>query len=156
MYDLLTRLHQFDTKKMQEIREAILKPGSAHRRKEFVEMDRTMLHLCRNSPLHTDQHIAIFLQAVSLALKQLMNDLADTTGAEEEENGGDDEENEREIDVENEVDAVNLHVSPLHLDSFDSPNCQNLDPSVPSTSGTHSSMNLDHSYFRYFLLYSIY
>ena len=77
----------------------------------------------------------------------LMNDLADKTGAEEEENGGDDEENEREIDVENEVDAVNLHVSPLHLDSFDSPNCQNLDPSVPSTSGTHSSMNLDHSYF---------
>ena len=90
----------------------------------------TLLHLCRNSPLHTDQH------------------LVDPTGAEnDEEIGDDDEEDDREIDVENDVDAENLHVSPLHLDSIDSPNPQNPDPSVPSTSGSHSSFNLDHSYF---------
>ena len=112
----IKKLHQFDTKKMQKIREAILRPGSVHRRKEFVEMDRTLLHFCRNSPFHTDRHIAIFLQAISLALKQLLNDLVDTTEAENvEEIGDDDEENEREIEVENEVDAENLHVSPLHL-----------------------------------------
>uniref|UniRef100_A0A914HAE4 FLYWCH-type domain-containing protein n=1 Tax=Globodera rostochiensis TaxID=31243 RepID=A0A914HAE4_GLORO len=67
MLDFLASLHKFDSQKTQEAREALLQPGSISRRPEYVQMDKTIKHLVKNAPLHTDEDIKA-LEAISLAL----------------------------------------------------------------------------------------
>jgi hypothetical protein len=60
---------------MQEAREAVIKPGAIPRRREYIQMDRTLQHIVRTAPLNTDQSILVFMEAISLALQRLEVDL---------------------------------------------------------------------------------
>ena len=69
---------------MQEAREAVIKPGAIPRRREYIQMDRTLQHIVRTAPLNTDQSILVFMEAISLALQRLEVDLEASTDDDQE------------------------------------------------------------------------
>uniref|UniRef100_A0A914H5G2 Uncharacterized protein n=1 Tax=Globodera rostochiensis TaxID=31243 RepID=A0A914H5G2_GLORO len=70
MFDFLIVLHKWDTKKMQEVREALTKK-LPRRRPEFIDMDRKLVHFVNTALLGTDQQIIGFLDAISMALQRI-------------------------------------------------------------------------------------
>uniref|UniRef100_A0A914HW00 Uncharacterized protein n=1 Tax=Globodera rostochiensis TaxID=31243 RepID=A0A914HW00_GLORO len=82
MFDFLTALHKWDSKKMQVVREALTKKLS-RRRPEFIDMDRKLLHFVNTALLDTDQQIIVFLDAISMALQRIEPHFQ-AIGAEEE------------------------------------------------------------------------
>jgi hypothetical protein len=79
MLDFLATLHKYDDKKVQEAREAMLKPGSIYRRREFKAMDADIKGIT-GAPLNTDAEIVTFMEAISLFLRRVNKQLVDPEG----------------------------------------------------------------------------
>jgi hypothetical protein len=77
MLDFLASLHKYDTKKVQQAREAMLRPGKIYRRREYKEMDRDIKRNVATDPLNTDAEISNFMEAISLLLRPMVNQIAE-------------------------------------------------------------------------------
>lgn len=93
---------------MNEVRELKLQPDRIYRRVEYRTMDARLKALIQ-APLLNDQCIRVFLQAVSLALQGLEDDLI-VDEVECQENNGDGEENNEEEAEENYAEDDELFI----------------------------------------------
>jgi hypothetical protein len=75
MLDFLASLHKYDDKKVQEAREATLRPGKIYRRREYKDMDLNIKRTVANAPLNTDAEISTFMEAISLSLRPMVNQI---------------------------------------------------------------------------------
>jgi hypothetical protein len=132
MSEFLSALHKFDTTKMRQAREATLNPGAISRRREFVNMDRTIQHIVRTVQLNSDQEICLFMDGISLALHPLEAHLeqpAQNDPIEMEENNL-----EGTIELSASDNTENENIPP-------NPNVNESNQNIPSTSQLSTSSN---------------
>jgi hypothetical protein len=150
MHEFLINLRKYDSRKMNEVRELKLQPEQNYRRVLYRTMDARLKALIQ-APLLNDQCIRTFMEAVSLALQGLENDLILSDAEAEGQNNGDGEENNEEVMDENygqddelffEEDDENTGATTQFIDDIKAP----INRSSTSTINMASTSNISTDY----------